>query len=148
MDHLAILDAKRKLLEKILRKEKTVESRWYVHKKAQYQTIEKGEIVYFKETGKSVTAKARVSQVLFFDKLSSKKVREILNDYGREIGFDKTAKKNAFEKYKNKKYCTLIFLSNVEEIKPFAVDKTGYGLMCAWITVKNINNIRKKEKTI
>ena len=148
MDHLAILDAKRKLLEKILRKEKTVESRWYVHKKAPYQTIEKGEIVYFKETGKSVTAKARVSQVLFFDKLSSKKVREILNDYGREIGFDETAKKNAFEKYKNKKYCTLIFLSNVEEIKPFAVDKTGYGLMCAWITVKNINNIRKKEKTI
>src|SRR3989338_9548949 len=148
MDHLAILDAKRKLLEKILRKEKTVESRWYVHKKAPYQTIEKGEIVYFKETGKSVTAKARVSQVLFFDKLYSKKVREILNDYGREIGFDETAKKNAFEKYKNKKYCTLIFLSNVEEIKPFAVDKTGYGLMCAWITVKNIRDIRKKEKTI
>ena len=145
MDHLAILDAKRKLLEKILRKEKTVESRWYVHKKAPYQTIEKGEIVYFKETGKSVTAKARVSQVLFFDKLSSKKVREILNDYGREIGFDKTAKKNAFEKYKNKKYCTLIFLSNVEEIKPFAVDKTGYGLMCAWITIKDINNIKKHK---
>src|SRR3989338_5970167 len=131
MDHLAILDAKRKLLEKILRKEKTVESRWYVHKKAPYQTIKKGEVIYFKEAGKPVSAKARVSHVLFFDKVSSNKVKDILEKYGREIGFDKTAKKNAFEKYKNKKYCTLIFLSNVEEIKPFAIDKTGYGLMCA-----------------
>ncbi|MEK6921860.1 MAG: hypothetical protein AABX82_08275 [Nanoarchaeota archaeon] len=146
MDHLAILDAKRKLLEKILRKEKTIESRWYVHKKAPYQQIKEGEVIYFKETGNPVTAKARVSKVLFFDKLSLKKVQEILKKYGKKIGFNKITKKNAFEKYKNKKYCTLIFLSNIEKIKSFTINKKGYGLMCAWITVKNIDRIRRIDK--
>lgn len=146
MEHVAILDGKRKLLKKILQKEKRIESRWYVHKKAPYQQVKEGEIIYFKETGKSITAKARVSKVLFFDTLTPQKVKGILEKYGKDIGFDNTAKKIAFEKYKNKKYCTLIFLKNVEEIGAIAIDKMGYGLMCAWITIENIDKIRKRDK--
>jgi hypothetical protein len=45
--------------------------------------------------------------------------------------------------FKNKKYGVLIFLKNVSTTRPFDVDKSGYGAMSAWITVNDINKIKK-----
>lgn len=36
----------------------------------------------------------------------------------------------------------LIFLKNQVKIKPFEIDKIGFGMMSAWITVKNIKQIK------
>ena len=47
-----------------------------------------------------------------------------------------------FERFKNKKYCMLIFLKNPIEITPFEIDKTGFGIMSAWITVEDISRIK------
>ena len=142
MDHLAILDKKRKLLAKILSREKTIESRWYKFKKTPYRNISVGDTIYFKDSGEMVTTRAAVSSVLFFDALDEQKIRSILEQYGAQIGIPVSYT----EKLKSKNFCTLIFLKKVETIKPFSINKQGYGTMAAWITIDKIEKIRV-EKT-
>jgi hypothetical protein len=43
----------------------------------------------------------------------------------------------------DKKYCILIYIKNSKSIEPFEIDKTGYGAMCAWITINDIDTIKK-----
>ena len=139
MDHLAILDKKRKLLQKIISGEKTIESRWYKFKKTPYQQITAGDTIYFKDSGEPVNIKAKVSNVLFFDHLDENKIKSIITQYGERIGISLSSVERLIEK----NFCTLIFLEKVERIQPFNVNKQGYGMMAAWITLKNINKIKK-----
>lgn len=138
MDHLAIL--KKKWLEKILSGEKAIESRWYKQKRTPYKNIVKGDIIYLKETGKPVTAKATAREVLFFDALTEEKLKEILQTYGKHINMTL----DAIPKLLDKKYCTLVFLKDVESLQPFAINKKGYGTQAAWITVDTIEKLKMK----
>ncbi|MBU0667463.1 MAG: hypothetical protein ABIC91_02385 [Nanoarchaeota archaeon] len=139
MEHLAILSKEKKLLEKIICGEKTIESRWYTHKKTPYHKIKPGEVIYFKESGKPVTVKAKVSQTLFFDELNKEKIKSIIQEYGVKICITQEYS----SKLECKNYCTLIFLENIQKIEPFNINKRGYGNMAAWITVESINQIKK-----
>ncbi len=139
MDHLAILDKKRKLLEKIASGEKTIESRWYQFKRTPYQKIKTGETIYFKDSGEAVSVRAKVSNVLFFDHLDENKIKRIITQYGDRIGISLSS----VERLIGKNFCTLIFLENVERITPFNIDKKGYGMMAAWITLDDIEKIKK-----
>ncbi len=141
MDHIAILDKKRKLLQKIISREKTIESRWYQTKRTPWNNIKVKDIVYFKDCGEPITAKAKVSKVLFFEDLNKDKVLMILKKYGKEICME-TLEYTAY--YHKKNYCILIFLDDVKQIAPFNIDKTGFGSACAWITVKDIKKIKEK----
>lgn len=142
MQHLAIMDPKKKFLEKILTEEKTIESRWSIQKRNPFNNIKKGDQIYFKNSGKEVSVIALVNRVLFFEDLNPKKVKEILDEYGERIGITKTNKKEFYDYAKNKKYCTIIFLEKIKTIKLFQINKRGYGNMSAWITLKNINSIK------
>lgn len=139
MEHLAILNKRLNLLQKIISGEKTIESRWYVNRKAPYGCIKNGDIVYFKNSGEPVTVKAAVGGVLQFDSLDDTKVMQILKEYGERLGVDESYASNI----KGKKYCVLVFLENVKEIKQFNIDKKGYGMMNAWISVDNMDKIKK-----
>jgi ASC-1-like (ASCH) protein len=139
MHHIAILDKKRKLLQRIISGEKTIESRWYKTKRMPWHAIAKGDTIYFKDCGKPVTAKAKVKDVLFFDNLSREKVLSIIQKYGRAIGFRSL---EYTDYYIGKNYCILMFLECVQEIKPFNIDKTGFGNACAWMTLKDVNKIK------
>ena len=77
MEHIAILNKKLRLLEKIISGNKTIESRWYKSKKRPYKNIKKEEIVYFKNSGESVTIKTIVEKVLFFNNLNKSKIKNI-----------------------------------------------------------------------
>ena len=138
MEHVAILDKKLNLLQKIVNGEKTIESRWYKFKKIPYQNISINEIVYFKNSGEPVTVKAIVEKVLFFKDLENVKIKEIIKEYGKQIGIDISYSNRLSEK----RYCSLIFLKDVLEIKPFEIDKKGYGNMAAWITIDSIDKIK------
>ena len=140
MDHLAILAKKRKFLPKIISGKKTIESRWYIHKKAPCHALAVGDRVFFKDSGDPVTVMSEVAKVLFFDNLTMIKIQEILKRYGNDICIQKSYAKNL----DGKRYCSLIFLKNVQKITPFAIDKRGYGNMAAWITVENIELLKKK----
>lgn len=143
MEHIAIMRKSWGLTEKILNGQKKIESRWYKVKYKPWDNIKEGEIVYFKDSGDPVSVRAEVAKVIQFADLTPAKVGSILKNYGSRdgIAIEKTAK--FFNRFKNKKYCILVFLKNPTEIKPFRIDKTGFGAMSAWITIDNISKIKK-----
>lgn len=143
MDHIAIMRKSWGLTEKILSGEKKIESRWYETRRAPWGRIHAGETVYFKNSGEPVNIKAAVSKVLQFDNLTPKKVRELLKKYGKADGIEKNKEHKFFKRFKNKKYCLLIFLKNPRKIKSFEVDKRSFGMMTAWISVPKIGKIKK-----
>lgn len=143
MYHLAIMKKSWGLLPKILSGEKTIESRWYKNKYCPWDRIKKGDFIYFKDSGELVSIKAQVSDVGQFSNLNPEKVIEILNKYGTKDGLGIDELDKYYEMFKHKKYCILVFLDNPQKIERFDIDKTGFGAMSAWITVDNIDRIKK-----
>lgn len=143
MHHVAIMKKSWGLTEKILTGQKKIESRWYKTKHSPWGKIEEGDIVYFKNSGEPVKIKAKVEKVLAFQNLSPRKTREILDRYGKDDGIEKSVLPAFSKLFKDKKYCLLIFLKNPQKIKPFEIDKSGFGAMSAWITVPNIRKISR-----
>ncbi len=142
MEHIAIMRKSWGLTQKILNGQKKIESRWYSVKCKPWNCIKEGEITYFKDSGEPVKIKAEVSRVIQFADLTPKRVKKILDEYGNDVGLEKEKIPEFFERFKNKKYCMLIFLKNPQKIKPFDVDKTGFGAMSAWITLNSVSKIR------
>lgn len=145
MDHVAIMKKSWGLTEKILDGRKKIESRWYSLKCKPWGSIREGESVYFKDSGEPVTIKAEVSKVLQFADLTPKKVGEILDKCGKEIGLERKKIPEFFERFKDKKYCILVFLKNPVKITPFEINKTDFGSMSAWITVDDVSKICKNK---
>lgn len=143
MEHVAIMRKSWGLTRKILTGQKKIESRWYKARCAPWNRIKPGEAVYFKDSGEPVTIKAEAGRIIQFSGLTPKKVKEILYKYGRADGIEADRIGKFHEIFKDKKYCMLIFLRNPRRIEPFEIDKTGFGAMSAWLTVENINRIRK-----
>jgi hypothetical protein len=129
--------------QKILNGEKKIESRWYSYKYKPWNGIKEGETIYFKNSGEPVKIKTEVAKIMQFAGLTPKKVRQILDKYAKDIGVEKEKIPTFFKRFKNKKYCILIFLKNPAMIKTFEIDKTGFGAMSAWITIDKISKIRK-----
>ena len=142
MEHVAIMKKSWGLTKKILNGQKKIESRWYSVKYKPWGCIREGEVIYFKDSGEPVKLKAEVSKVMQFADLTPKRVKEILYEYGDDDGLEKVKIPEFFERFKNKKYCMLIFLKNPQKIEPFEIDKTGFGVMSAWITVDSVSKIR------
>ncbi len=136
MDHLAIV--RQPFFGMILSGEKSIESRWYRSRKAPFGNIRAGETVYLKEPGKPVSAKCEVEKALFFEHLDKAKIEGIIKKYGSRIGISLSR----LGMVKDKKFCTLIFIKNVRRLKTFKISKKGHGNMCAWITLKNIGDIK------
>ena len=143
MEHLAIMKKSWGLTKKILSGEKKIESRWYKSKYPPWNKIKEGELIYFKDSGEPVSIKAEVEKVLQFSNLNSEKVKQILEDYGKDDGITQDKVAEFYELFKNKKYCMLIFLKNPQKIEPFEIDKKGFGMMSAWICVNNIDILKK-----
>ena len=144
MEHIAIMKKSWGLTQKILNGQKKIESRWYSVKYRPWDRIKEGETVYFKDSGEPVKLKAEVNKVMQFVDLTPDRVREILSDYGDEDGLEREKIPEFFERFKNKKYCILIFLKNPEKVEPFEIDKTGFGAMSAWIwiMIDSVSKIR------
>lgn len=142
MDHVAIMKKSWGLTPKILSGEKKIESRWYKFKRPPWNEIKTGDTVYFKDSGEPVTLKARVSMVLRFPDLTPKKVKEILEKYGRADGLARKDIPKYYRLFRDKKYCLLIFLTKPVRVKPFNINKKGFGAMAAWISVESINRIK------
>lgn len=140
--HIAIMRKNWGLTPKILVGEKTIESRWYLNRSRPWGKINAGDIVYFKDSGEPVRIVATVEKVIQFENLTPQKVREILGKYADALGVERKDINSYFERFKNKKYCILIFLKNPKEVGPFKIDKSGFGAMSAWITVDNMDKIR------
>jgi len=138
MHHVAILE--KKYFNKIISGEKTIESRWTYYPKEPYKQVNIGETIYLKESGKKVAHKAKVADTLFKEGLTPRKIKALLKKYHKNIGVEMSYFKNV----KKKRYCSLVFLKDIKQIPQFNIDRKGFNPRAAWITVKNINKIKKK----
>lgn len=141
MDHVAIMRKSWGLTKKILSGEKKIESRWYKFKRSPWGGIGSGDTIYFKDSGEPVTIKAKVSKVLQFSELTSRKVMDILEKYGRGDGLKEKDVAKYYKMFRDRKYCLLIFLKDPVRVEPFNINKKGFGTMASWIRVKNIKEI-------
>jgi len=146
MDHVAVMKKSWGFIDKILSGEKTVESRWSVLKRKPWNAVREGDTVYFKNSGEPVSARAGVRRVTQYADLTPTGVKKILNNYGGKDGMTVNDTPLFFQRFKNRKYCTLIFLKNPVRVGPFAIHKEGFGAMTAWISVPRISAIRYQEK--
>ena len=118
MKHIVIL--KKKYYDMILNGTKTIESRFSTNKIVPYNKVNIGDILYLKEMGKDVCAKAVVSDVKFFE-LNPDLVEDIRIKYGKDIGAED---KRFWVSSMNKKYCTLVWVKDVEVIESFSVKRS------------------------
>ncbi|MBI2583985.1 MAG: ASCH domain-containing protein [Candidatus Aenigmarchaeota archaeon] len=144
MEHIAIMKKSWGLTEKILTGQKKIESRWYMVKQVPWNRIREGDVIYFKNSGEPVTIRAEAEKIVQFQDLNPQKVVEILEEYGSLDGLEKAQIPKFFSLFKDKKYCTLVFLKNTRRTEPFEIDKSGFGSMSAWITIDSVEKLRKK----
>lgn len=131
------------LLEKIADGRKTVESRWYLTRRAPWGRINPGDTIYFKNSGQPVRLKATVRQVETRAGLSPERVRVLLENYAAADGIEPKDVPAYFERFKIKRYAIFIGLTDVCLVTPFNINKAGFGLQSAWVTVDNIGKIRQ-----
>ncbi|OGC50628.1 hypothetical protein A2716_02990 [candidate division WWE3 bacterium RIFCSPHIGHO2_01_FULL_40_23] len=142
MDHVAILKKEWGLLKKILSGQKTVESRWYKTQVAPWDKIFKGDVVYFKDSGRPVTLKAKVLDVHQYFVKDNKQALGLMKKYTlRDLGAADIPQE--IRNYiLNKKYAIFVLLSEISEVPAFNIDKTGYGMQSAWMCVGDINKVK------
>ena len=129
---------------KILRGEKTIETRWYRNKYRPWNQIEKGDAIYFKDSGGPVTVKAVVAKVEQYSDLDESKRNELLSKYTQEDLGTTEIMPEILEYVKGKRYCIIVHLKNPKEIRPFNIDKSEYGAMASWLIVDDIEKIKRE----
>lgn len=136
MQHVAVMKKSWGLIPKILSGEKTIESRWYLARRAPWGKIAPDETVFFKNAGEPVIAQALVDKVMTFSDLTPAGVKFLLEKYGKEDGIEKENLSKYYKLFKDKRYCILVFLKEAKPVSPFNIDKKGFGAMCAWLTAE------------
>jgi ASC-1-like (ASCH) protein len=140
MDHVAIMTKRWKLIPKILSGEKTIESRWYQTRRTPWDRVRTGDVIYFKNSGELIIAKATVSEVMQFEIKTKSDVQIILQKYGKKVGIKDLGWLDTLPKY-----CVLVGLESPKLLKTqFSIDKTGFGSAAAWLTMKSIARIKTR----
>ncbi|MGE5297889.1 MAG: hypothetical protein ACM3KM_01875 [Acidobacteriaceae bacterium] len=143
MHHVAIMRRSWGLTAKIALGKKTAEFRFSLTQRPPWDRIKKSDLVFFKDSGSPVTVKVGVEKVLQVADLNPKRIKTLLTKYGRADGIEGEDLPRFYKQFRNKKYCVLIFLKKATPVKPFEINKAGFGSMSAWITIPNINNVKK-----
>jgi HJR/Mrr/RecB family endonuclease len=130
------------MLDKITNGQKTIESRWLVRRTAPWQKVSPGDLIFFKNSGDSVRIVATVASVDEIDQLNPAQVSKLLQRYHTELGIDSRDLAAYTKLFQAKRYVVLIFLKEVKPVAPFAIDKKGFSLQSAWLSVESIDQLR------
>ncbi len=143
--HIAIMRKSWGLIDKIIAGDKTIESRWYKNKSRPWDQVFPGDVIYFKDSGGLVRAKAQVTQVKQYANLTPAKSKRILNNIKtQDLGLNQNNLQEVKDYIRGKKYCILIYFNRVQSVKPFLINKTGYGMQASWIITDDISKIKQK----
>lgn len=135
MVHLVYCDDKSKELSKILEGSKTMIIRGAAGRKIPHSRVFENEILYFMEKGtKKITAKAVVTHVQNFVKLSEEEITNTI-----EKNQDKLQLTDKQKERWHKKCLCLVEFSNVEEIAPLDFDHQGN--MDDWLIIDKIEDV-------
>ncbi len=104
----------------------------------------RGDTLYFKDSGAPVTLKGMVTKVLQFEVRYDDEAMDITKRFASGLGFSRIP--DVMLNYiSGKRYGILVFFDSVEKVKPFNIDKAGFGMMSAWISVPNIRSIKHTD---
>lgn len=135
MVHLVYCDNVSKELLKILSGNKTMVIRGASGRKIPHSRVFKGDILYFMEKGtKKISAKAVVTNVLNYVKLSDEEINNII-----ESNNDKLVLTDKQKERWHKKCLCLIEFSNAEAITPLDFDHQSN--MDNWLIVEKIEYV-------
>jgi len=139
MDHVVYLDAKAKELENLINGNKSMIIRGAKGRKPPYGKVNEGDVLYFINNNGEVEVKARgvVSSVFNSDKLSEEESFETIIRHQDKLQLPDIQ----FQKCAGKCYLVLIGLDNIEDVKPFSIDKSNFTNMDDWLLVGKIENI-------
>lgn len=126
--HLAILT--QPYLDKIISKDKTIESRFSKPRIAPFQRVQKGDVIFLKQAAGPLLAITLVSEVRFFGPLEEGEIENIFEEYRDGLALEQDFTETKLDS----KYGTLIFLSSVTAIQPIPVAKTDRR---AWIVLSS-----------
>ena len=115
--HIAILY--RDYLIKILEGKKTIESRFSKVKSIPFGKVSIGDKILLKITSGPICGEAIVDDVKYFNDLTPTKVVDVVQNYKEGLQIEEDFLKMKMDS----KYATLIFLKNVQEIKPYNIEK-------------------------
>jgi len=140
MDHIVYLDAGAKEMEKLLDGSKIMIIRGAAGRKMPYRRVEAGDILYFINNNSEglVKLKGEVSSVLNSEKMDKETSVNFVNEHQDKLQLSD----KQISRWAGKRYLVLIELKNIEEIEPFAIDKSNYGNMDDWLPVGDILNVR------
>ena len=141
MDHVVYLDAKANELDSFLSGKKSMIIRGATGRKLPYGRVSVGDELYFINNNAEgqVKSKGVVSYVFNSEKMEKEESIALIKKYQDKLQL--TDKQ--FAKWSEKRYIVLIEVNKIEELTPFAIDKSNYGNMDDWLLVEKIENIKK-----
>lgn len=135
MVHVVYCDDKEKVLEKILKGEKTMIIRGAAGRKIPHSRVFQGEILYFLKKGtKEISTMAVVHSVNNYTKLSDSEIIEILNSNQEKLSLTDKQK----ERWHKKCLC-LVEFQDVKGISPLPFDHQGN--MDDWLIIEKIEDV-------
>ncbi|OHD08575.1 MAG: hypothetical protein A2086_13065 [Spirochaetes bacterium GWD1_27_9] len=141
MDHVVYLDAKANELDSFLSGKKSMIIRGATGRKLPYGRVSVGDELYFINNNAEgqIKSKGVVSYVFNSEKMEKEESIALIKKYQDKLQL--TDKQ--FAKWSEKRYIVLIEVNKIEELTPFAIDKSNYGNMDDWLLVEKIENIKK-----
>ena len=140
MDHVVYLDAAAKELDLLLSGEKMMIIRGATGRKMPYGRVNRGDMLYFINNNSEglILARAKVESVLNSDKLTEEESAGLIGSHQGKLQLSK----KQYDRWAGKRYLVLIEMNEVEEVKPFRIDKSKYGNMDDWLPVEQIEGVR------
>lgn len=125
--HLVIL--KKRYLRLIVERAKTIECRLSRTRHAPFRKVAPGDVLWLKQSGGPVVAKATAGPVRFFELNTPSDLAELEQRYTRQICADKAF----FVDHKEARYASIIKITSVIRLDPFPVDKKD---RLAWVVLR------------
>ena len=141
MDHVVYVDAKSNEMEKILDKTKKMIIRGAAGRKMPHGRVNVGDKLYFiNNNGEGIIkASSIVDSVYNSEKMSKEESTNLVHENQDKLQLTE----QQFKRWAGKRYIVLISVENVESLDPFEIDKSDYGNMDDWLSVEDIENVKK-----
>lgn len=135
MVHVVYCDPKENELEHIVSKRKTTVIRGAAGRKIPHSRVFEGEMLYFMEKGtKKITAKATVSDVKNYVKLTDESIIDVLDQHQDKLHLSSKQKQRW-----HKRCLVLVDFTDMTPIEPLAFDHQKN--MDDWLIIENIEDV-------
>jgi hypothetical protein len=143
MDHIVCMDAGAQELENLVNGNKSMILRGADVRDLPYGSVNEGDILYFVNSAGEGEVKARavVSSVFNSGSLSVEESFETIIRNQDKLQLPD----NQFDRLAGKKYLIFIGISDIEEIEPFRIDRTGFKYPDGWLPVGNIDFVSQNQ---